>query len=132
MIPRRQLPRKGAASSWWLAAAGCLGLAALSLLIARQVTYDPTAWLVWGREIVHGDLSTTSGPSWKPLPIVVTAPAALLGDAGQQQVWLVVARAAALAALVLTYRLATRLGGPLAGVVAAGSLAVSSGFATRE
>jgi hypothetical protein len=118
--------------AWPLVALACVVLAALSLLIARQTTYDPTAWLIWGREIVHGDLSTSAGPSWKPLPIVVTAPASLLGDPGQQQVWLVVARAATLAALVLTYRLATRLGGPVAGVIAAGSLALSSGFATRE
>ena len=130
-IPRRQTPRKRAASSWWVAVAGCLALAALSLLIARQATYDPTAWLIWGREIVHGDLSTTSGPSWKPLPIVVTAPAALLGDAAQAQLWLVVARAGSLAAVGLAYRLAWRLEGAVAGVLAAAALLVSSGFTSR-
>ena len=106
-------------------------LAAVSLLFGRQATYDPTAWLIWGREIVHGDLSTTSGPSWKPLPILVTAPTALLGDTAQQQIWLVVARAGALAALALAYRLAWRLEGPVAGVIAAVALLCSSGYATR-
>jgi hypothetical protein len=128
----RPLPAsRRAAFRWPLVALGCTALAALSLLVSRQTTYDPTAWLIWGRETVHGDLSTVAGPSWKPLPIVVTAPAALLGDAAQQQVWLVFARAGALAALVLTYRLAWRLAGPVAGVVAAGALLASSSFASR-
>jgi hypothetical protein len=116
---------------WVLAGGACLAVAALSLLISREPTYDPTAWLIWGRDILHGDLSTTSGPSWKPLPIVVTLPAALLGDAAQQDVWLVVARTGLLAAVVLCYRLAWRLEGPVAGVVAAAALLVSSGYATR-
>src|SRR3954451_3349388 len=114
-----------------LAGAACLVVAALSLLVSREPTYDPTAWLIWGREIIHGDLSTTAGPSWKPLPIVVTLPAALLGDGAQQDAWLIVARAGALAALVLCYRLACRLEGPVAGVIAAVALLVSSGYATR-
>src|SRR3954469_2890965 len=116
---------------WRLAGGACLVVAALSLLVSRQPTYDPTAWLIWGREILHGDLSTTSGPSWKPLPMVVTLPAALLSDSGQQDVWLIVARGGALAALVLCYRLAWRLEGPVAGVLAALALLVSSGYATR-
>ena len=65
---------------------GCVVLAVLSLLAADQTTYDPTAWLIWGREVVHGGLSTRVGPSWKPLPIVVTAPASLLGDTAQQDI----------------------------------------------
>ena len=40
-----------------------------------------------------------------------TAPTALLGDTAQQEIWLVVARAGALAALALAYRLAWRLEG---------------------
>ena len=119
------------ASRWALVGVGCVVLAAVSLLFGRQATYDPTAWLIWGRQIVHGDLSTTFGPSWKPLPILITAPTALLGDTAQQQIWLVVARAGALAALVLTYRLAWRLEGPVAGVIAAVALLCSSGYATR-
>ena len=88
---------------WAVVAVGCGALAALSLLATDQTTYDPTAWLIWGREIVHGELSTTGGPSWKPLPILVTAPAALLGDAAAQQVWLVVARTGGVVALVLAF-----------------------------
>src|SRR4051795_4562245 len=128
----RRMPLSGRMPRAWLVAGGaCLLIAGLSLLLSREPTYDPTAWLLWGREIVHGDLSTTAGPSWKPLPILVTLPAALLGDGGQQDVWLIVARGGALAALVLCYRLAWRLEGPGAGVIAAVALLVSSGYATR-
>src|SRR6478672_1094617 len=130
-IDRRSLVPSRAASRWALVGIGCVVLAVFSLLFGRQATYDPTAWLIWGREIVHGDLSTTAGPSWKPLPILITAPAALLGDTAQQQIWLVVARAGALAALALAYRLAWRLEGPVAGVIAAVALLCSSGYATR-
>jgi hypothetical protein len=130
-VDRRPLVPSRTASRWALVGIGCVVLAAVSLVFGAQATYDPTAWLIWGREIVHADLSTTSGPSWKPLPILVTAPTALLGDAAQQQIWLVVARAGALAALALAYRLAWRLEGPVAGVIAAVALLCSSGYATR-
>src|SRR6185295_19508634 len=102
-----------------LAVGACAVAAILSLIIADQPTYDPTAWLNWGREIVHGDLTTTSGPSWKPLPVLVTVPSALLGDTGQRLIWLVVARTGTLVALVLAYRLGRRLQGPVAGAIAA-------------
>jgi len=129
-IPRRR-PSAGpaAARAWWLAAA-FVAVAGLSLLIADQTTYDPTAWLIWGREIVHGDLSTTAGPSWKPLPVVFTTIGAPFGDAPQQWLWLIVARAAALGALAMAYRLAWRLEGPVAGVIAAAGLVMASGFST--
>jgi hypothetical protein len=34
--------------------AGCLVLAGISLLLPSEPSYDPMAWLVWGREIAHG------------------------------------------------------------------------------
>ncbi|MGF7238080.1 MAG: hypothetical protein ACQSGP_24440 [Frankia sp.] len=96
-------------------------LAALSLLIARSPTYDVWAWLVWGREIAHLDLDTTTGPAWKPLPIAITA---LLSPAGSATpaLWLVIARAGGLLALGGAARLGYRAAGPLAAVGAAGSL----------
>src|SRR3954454_10471166 len=130
-VARRTPLSERAPRGWALAGAACLAVATLSLLVSREATYDPTAWLIWGREIIHGDLSTTAGPSWKPLPVVVTLPAALLGDGAQQDEWLIVARAGAVAALVLCYRLAWRLEGPVAGGIAAVALLVSSGYATR-
>jgi len=44
--------------------AACTALAALSLLWPSTPTYDPWAWLIWGREVASGHLSTLNGPSW--------------------------------------------------------------------
>jgi hypothetical protein len=128
---RRPRAPVAARSPLLLAIGACVAVAVLSLLIADQPTYDPTAWLVWGREVVHGDLTTTSGPSWKPLPVLVTAPSALLGDTAQRVIWLVVARTGTLVALLLVYRLGRRLQGPVAGAIAVAALLFSSGYLTR-
>ncbi|MGI9184243.1 MAG: hypothetical protein ACR2GZ_04640 [Solirubrobacteraceae bacterium] len=81
---------------------------ALSLLIPSTPSYDPWAWTVWGREIVHIDLQTTGGPSWKPLPMIFTTLFAPFGQA-EPDLWLVVARAGAFASVVMVGRLAMRL-----------------------
>jgi hypothetical protein len=99
----------------------CLGVAALSLVLPATLAFDPWAWLVWGREAAHLDLDTTGGPSWKPLPVLVTTLLSVTGDQAAT-VWLVAARAAGLLALVLAFRLAARFAGPAAGAVAAGLL----------
>jgi hypothetical protein len=120
-------------------------LAALSLLLPSTPSYDPWAWLIWGREIVHLNLHTAGGPSWKPLPVVFTTVFALFGGA-QPDLWLVVARAGALLAVAMAFRVAFRLTGALvagagqspgrrlpalmAGLIAAGSLLLSWGFIT--
>ena len=72
---RRRLPMP-------LLLVACLGLAALSLRMVSAPTYDPWAWIIWGREITQWDLVTTNGPSWKPLPVLFTTPFALFGDDG--------------------------------------------------
>jgi hypothetical protein len=112
--------------------AACLALAALSLLLPSQPSYDPFAWLVWGREIAHGELDTTGGSSWKPLPVFFTilfAPFSRLDDTVPVALWMVVARTGALFALALAFRLASRLAGggvsgAVGGAVAAVTLAV--------
>ncbi|MEM1333545.1 MAG: hypothetical protein AAGG08_08820, partial [Actinomycetota bacterium] len=73
----------------------CLAIATVSLLIPTALGFDPAAWLVWGREIAALDLDTTAGPSWKPLPVVLTTPISLVGAAAPE-VWTVVGRAAGL------------------------------------
>jgi hypothetical protein len=107
--------------------AACLLLAALSLLGPSEPSYDPWAWLVWGREIAHLDLDTTGGPSWKPLPVILTtlvAPLSKLDDGVPAALWIVVARAGGLLTLVLAYRLAARVaGGGAARRVVAGTVA---------
>lgn len=97
----------------------CLALAALSVaLLPSTPSYDPWAWILWGREITQGDLDTLFGPSWKPLPMLFTTPLALTGDLAPD-LWLVLAQAATLGAAVMAYRLGTRFAGPLAGVLGA-------------
>jgi hypothetical protein len=131
----------------WLAGAA-LVLGALSLLIPSTPSYDPWAWLVWGREIVHVNLQTTGGPSWKPLPMLFTTVFAVFGKA-QPDLWLVVARAGAVMSVVMVFKLAWRLtrdlvaglaetdatsrtmglvAPALAGLIAAASLVNSGGF----
>jgi len=88
--------------------AGCLALAALSLLYPTTPTYDPWAWIIWGREIINFDLTTTTGPSWKPLPAIFTTLFAPFGSAAPD-LWVMIARAGGLLALAGGFRVTTRL-----------------------
>ena len=106
----------------------CVALAALSLLGPSTPTYDPWAWILWGREIVHLDLVTTEGPSWKPLPILFTAPFSLLGDGPAPELWVLVARAGGILAIAMAFRLGDRLAGPVAGAIAGLSLLLADQF----
>lgn len=101
--------------------AAAVGL--LSLLLPSTPTYDPWSWIIWGREIVHLELVTDGGPSWKPLPVLFTAPFALAGDDAAPSLWLAVARAGGALALLLAFRLAWRLAGRGPSGVVAGFLA---------
>lgn len=86
-------------------------LAAASLLVLPAApTYDPWAWLIWGREVWSLDLSTAEGPAFKPLPVAVCALLAPLGD-GAPVAWVVVARAGAVAAVLLAGVVAWHLAG---------------------
>lgn len=89
-------------------ALACVALAALSLLVADEPVYDAWSWLVWGRELAQLELDTTSGPAWKPLPVVLTALLSPAGDAAPQ-LWLVLVRAAWLIALALAAQISLTL-----------------------
>jgi len=111
-------------------AAIVLALAAGGLSVAigpRGLSYDVWSWLVWGRELIHGTLSTAgSGSSFKPLPVAVTA---LLGwTSAAPMIWLVLARAGAVFAALLAFRVGWRLAGPLAGFIAAVGLLASDQY----
>jgi hypothetical protein len=95
-----------------------LGLTALSFLMPSAPTYDPWAWIIWGREIVHLDLSTIDGPSWKPLPVLFTVPFSLFGSLAPD-LWVYVARVGTVAGIVMLFRLGRRFGGIPGGVAAA-------------
>ncbi|MGO9793138.1 MAG: hypothetical protein ACLP8S_27540 [Solirubrobacteraceae bacterium] len=83
-------------------------IALLSLLIPSTPSYDPWAWLVWGREIIHVSLHAPGGPTWKPLPVIFTTVFALFGSI-QPFLWLIVARTGAIMAAFVTCKLAARL-----------------------
>jgi len=87
---------------------GSLALAALSLLYPSTPSYDPWGWLLWGREIIHLKLDTVGYNSFKPLPVLFTVPFALFGRA-QPDLWLLVARAGAIFAVLMAAKLAARL-----------------------
>lgn len=112
--------RQAAPIAGLLLVGGCLALAALSLLAPSSPSYDPFAWIVWGRELVTPSMtfSVAGGPSWKPLPVLFTAVFAAFGGAAPA-LWLLVARAGALLALAGAWRLGARLAGRWAGALAA-------------
>jgi hypothetical protein len=107
-----------------------LAIAALTLLaVAPAPSYDPWSWLQWGREIAGGELHTSEGPAFKPLPVAICALLSPLGDAGPW-LWVLIARAGAVLALWLVFRLARRLAGgsSLAGAVAVVGVALCGMF----
>jgi hypothetical protein len=147
---RSLTPRLAGGRLYLVLAGGAIALAALSLLIPSTPSYDPWAWLVWGREIAHLHLHTTGGPTWKPLPVIFTTILSLFGGAAPD-LWLVVARAGALMAVAMSFKVAWRIARGLvaeltepdaatrlhallpvlfAATVAAASLVNSKGFVT--
>jgi hypothetical protein len=114
----------------WKLIAACLALGGVSLLLPSEPSYDPVAWLIWGRELAQFQLDTSGGPSWKPLPVVFTTITAPLGKVDHglpPALWMAVARAGAALALAFAFRLAHRLAGGgaagfLGGLVAAVAL----------
>jgi hypothetical protein len=117
------LPDAPARLAWLVA--GCLALAALSLLLPWALAFDPWAWLVWGRDVTRLELDTAGGPSWKPLPVVVAAVVGVAGGAAPA-LWLVLARAGGLLAGAGAAVLAGRLAGTVAAVAAVLALELGS------
>ncbi|HEY4278710.1 MAG TPA: hypothetical protein VGM91_10840 [Conexibacter sp.] len=118
---------------YWAIAAVSIIIAAFTLLYPSTPTYDPWAWIIWGREIVHFNLQTTGGPSWKPLSVAFTTLFAPFGSVAPD-LWLTVARAGAVMSIIMSFRLAGRLTGGsvparlIAGVIAGMALIISSQF----
>ena len=121
----------------WRAILAILAAAAASTLLVRAAPgYDPWTWLLWGREVAGGTLSTADGPAFKPLPVAVCALLAPLGSAAPV-VWVVLVRAAGAALCCATGsptqrgsgRDARRLAGLAAGVLAVAGVALAGGFA---
>ena len=106
------------------AVAAAVVVAALSLLLPWALAFDPLAWLVWGRETGRLALDTTTGPSWKPFPVLFTVVFALWEQAAPA-LWMIVARAGGLLALAGAYVLGARLAGRWAGAAAVAAMALS-------
>lgn len=116
-------PRVG----WALVIAVSLAAAAGSLLYQNAPDFDPWGWIIWGREVLHLDLNSVQGPSWKPGPVLFTTVFAVFGGAAPT-LWMLTARLGLLLAVVMAYRVASRLGGRLAGVIAAVLLLTLNNF----
>jgi len=111
-----------------------IALAALSAAIWPTVpSYDPWAWVVWGREVVDPHLSfvVSGGPSWKPLPVMFTTIFALFGGAAPT-LWVIAARAGGFLGLAGAFHLARRLTGPGAWGIVAGVVAVVGVVLTQD
>ncbi len=114
----------------------CVAVSGASLVLPSEPSFDPWAWIVWGREVLLLDLDTTGGPSWKPLPVLFTtafAPFSLIDGGLPAALWLVVARTGALLSIVLAFRVTRRLAGPgrWTGVAAGAVAALALAFAPQ-
>jgi hypothetical protein len=108
---------------WLLVACAALG-AATFVAFPSGLGYDPWAWMVWGRELTHLELSTAGGPAFKPLAVLLAAGISWSGHAGLA-LWLIAARTAALFAPALAFRIVYRLAGGVAALLSACVLALS-------
>jgi hypothetical protein len=126
---RAVLPAQRRQTPLHLIGGGCLAIAGLTLFLPSTPTYDPWAWMVWGRELAGLELDTSAGPAFKPLPVAVGALLSPLGEAAPWA-WLTIARAGALLSIAMSWRLARRLtgGSAPAAALAAASVALVGGW----
>ena len=113
------------------ACVAALTVAAVSMLLVDPApSYDAWAWLLWGREVAGGGLSTVDGPAFKPFPVAVCALLAPLGSAVAPWAWVLLVRVAAVLAALLAYDLGRRMAGGsrVAGVLAAGGVVLCGGL----
>jgi hypothetical protein len=123
----------------WSALA-CFALAAISAAVLPTVpSYDPWAWISWGREVTdpHLSFAITGGPSWKPLPVMFTTIWGLFGSTAAPTLWVITARAGGFLGMVAAYLLASRLvlrdgRGPRWAAVAAGLIAAAGIVITQD
>ena len=136
---RARVPRAWS-SPTLIAAFACLALGLISAFTLPTLpSYDPFAWVVWGRELAHHIIGphepfiTAGGPSWKPFPVIFTTIFGFFGSSAPK-LWVGVARAGGLFGLFVAYRLGSRLvaterwrlAGPVAGVLAAFGIFLTS------
>ncbi len=94
-------------------AALCALLAAISMVPLSQVTGpDPNAWMSWSYGLIRtGSIDFSFGPSWKPLPVLVTAPLSVAGPSFTAAVWLLIVRFSAFWCSSMLYQLVVKRDG---------------------
>jgi hypothetical protein len=99
---------------WWVwalvGAAVIGGAVAVVLSSGMTPSFDAYGWLVWGHQILYGNLNLNAAPSWKPLMIIFTLPMALFGTGdGPPRLLAIVTTTGTLAAAPFAARIAYRL-----------------------
>ena len=96
-------------------------LGALSLLILGGPSAPgANSWLVWGRQISDlQQVDLSIGPSWKPLPVVISIPFQVLSPQGAALFWIWLVRACAVLCITLTVLLVAPRYGRIAAVASA-------------
>ena len=94
---------------WWIVG---IGIVVFSIIVVRWANtrpgYDPYGWLVWGYQLLHWNLNLGGAPSWKPLPLLATAPFALFGH-NALYLWMVLSVAVSFSGTVFAGRIAYRV-----------------------
>jgi len=122
-------PRAHAPAATPAVSAALVIAAALVLALRLNPGFDPYGWLVWGRQTLHGALDPFGAPSWKPFAWLLSTVVALAGGAAPA-LWVIVSAAGGLTALWLAYRLADRLAGAVAGVLALAAILICRDWLT--
>ncbi len=91
---------------WWIVAVAVVTASAgIVRWAGTRPGYDPYGWMVWGYQTVHGSLDLGGAPSWKPMPLLFTAPFALFGHY-QLWLWMTTAVAMSVAGCIFAGRIA--------------------------
>jgi hypothetical protein len=125
---------------FWLAVLASVVLAGISAAVLPTVpSYDPWAWISWGREVFSPTLSfaISGGPSWKPLPVMFTTIYSLAGSTAAPTLWVITARAGGILGMIAAYLLASRIvsrdeRAPRWAAVAAGLIAAAGILITQD
>jgi hypothetical protein len=97
---------------WWLVAVALIVVSAVIVRLGdMRPGYDPYGWLIWGYQTLHLHLDLGGAPSWKPLPLLFTAPYALFGHFSLW-LWMVTAEAVSFGGSIFAGRIAYRVVNP--------------------
>jgi hypothetical protein len=94
---------------WWFVGVAVVVFSAIVVRVLNtRPGYDPYGWLVWGYQLLHWHLNLGGAPSWKPLPLLATAPFALFGHSALY-LWMVLSVSVSFAGTIFAGRIAYRI-----------------------